>query len=196
MTKESLLMWLREAFSAYPPEEVEERIRFYEEMIDDRMEEGLTEEEAVASLGSLEEVIAKMGTEMPPLKKRKAKWHLRWWEILLIVLVFPLWLPLLIAALAVGLAIYISVWSVIASFWAVFLSVVVCSFFAILIGIGGSLFGNRMKGIALLGAGIFCFGLSILLFWGCKAATNGVLFLTKKLLRAIKNCFVRKECAE
>ena len=38
MTKESLLMWLREAFSAYPPEEVEERIRFYEEMIDDRME--------------------------------------------------------------------------------------------------------------------------------------------------------------
>ena len=196
MTKESLLMWLREAFSAYPPEEVEERLRFYEELIDDRMEEGMTEEEAVASLGSLEEVIAKMGTEMPPLKKRKAKWHLRWWEILLIVLGFPLWLPLLIAALAVGLAIYISVWSVIASFWAVFLSVVVCSFFAILIGIGGSLFGDRMKGIALLGAGIFCFGLSILLFWGCKAATNGVLFLTKKLLRAIKNCFVRKECAE
>jgi uncharacterized membrane protein len=196
MTKESLLMWLREAFSAYPPEEVEERLRFYEELIDDRMEEGMTEEEAVASLGSLEEVIAKMGTEIPPLKKRKAKWHLRWWEILLIVLCFPLWLPLLIAALAVGLAIYISVWSVIASFWAVFLSVVVCSFFAILIGIGGSLFGNRMKGIALLGAGIFCFGLSILLFWGCKAATNGVLFLTKKLLRAIKNCFVRKECAE
>lgn len=196
MTKESLLMWLREAFSAYPPEEVEERLRFYEELIDDRMEEGMTEEEAVASLGSLEEVIAKMGAEMPPLKKRKAKWHLRWWEILLLVLGFPLWLPLLIAALAVGLAIYISVWSVIASFWAVFLSVVVCSFFAILIGIGGSLFGNRMKGIALLGAGIFCFGLSILLFWGCKAATNSVLFLTKKLLRAIKNCFVRKECAE
>ena len=196
MTKESLLMWLREAFSAYPLEDVEERLRFYEELIDDRMEEGMTEEEAVASLGSLEEVIAKMGTEMPPLKKRKAKWHLRWWEILLIVLGFPLWLPLLIAALAVGLAMYISVWSVIASFWAVFLSVVVCSFFAILIGIGGSLFGNRMKGIALLGAGIFCFGLSILLFWGCKAATNGVLFLTKKLLRAIKNCFVRKECAE
>ena len=196
MTKESLLMWLREAFSAYPPEEVEERLRFYEELIDDRMEEGFTEEEAVASLGSLEEVIAKMGAEMPPLKKRKAKLHLKWWEILLIVLGFPLWLPLLIAAFAVGLAVYISVWSVIASLWAVFLSVVVCSFFAILIGIGGSLFGNRMKGIALLGAGIFCFGLSILLFWGCKAATDGILFLTKKLLRAIKNCFVRKECAE
>ncbi len=196
MTKESLLMWLREAFSAYPPEEVEERLRFYEELIDDRMEEGFTEEEAVASLGSLEEVIAKMGAEMPPLKKRKGKLHLKWWEILLIVLGFPLWLPLLIAAIAVGLAVYICVWSVIASLWAVFLSVVVCSFFAILIGIGCCLFGNSMKGIALLGAGIFCFGLSILLFWGCKAATDGVLFLTKKLLQAIKNCFVRKECAE
>lgn len=196
MTKESLLMWLREAFSAYPPEEVEERLRFYEELINDRMEEGLTEEEAVASLGSLEEVIAKMGAEMPPLKAGKSRRRLHWWEILLIVLGFPLWLPLLIVAIAVGLVVYICVWSVIVSFWAVFLSIVVCSFFAILIGIGGSLFGNRMKGIALLGAGIFCFGLSILLFWGCKAATNGVLFLTKKLLRTIKNCFVRKECTE
>lgn len=194
MTKESLLMWLREAFSAYPPEEVEERIRFYEEMIDDRMEDGLTEEEAVASLGSLEEVIAKMAAEMPPLKKKKAM-RLRWWEILLLVLGFPLWFPLLIAAASVLFALYACLWSVILSVWAVFVSVAVCSFFGILVGIGYLLFGKRLTGLALLGAGIFCMGLSIFLFWGCKAATTGTWLLAKKFFLVVKNAFVKKEVA-
>ena len=194
MTKESLLMWLREAFSAYPPEEVEERIRFYEEMIDDRMEDGLTEEEAVASLGSLEEVIAKMAAEMPPLKTKKAM-RLRWWEILLLVLGFPLWFPLLIAAASVLFALYACLWSVILSVWAVFVSVAVCSFFGILVGIGYLLFGKRLTGLALLGAGIFCMGLSIFLFWGCKAATTGTWLLAKKFFLVVKNAFVKKEVA-
>ena len=194
MTKESLLMWLREAFSAYPPEEVEERIRFYEEMIDDRMEDGLTEEEAVASLGSLEEVIAKMAAEMPPLKKKKAM-RLRWWEILLLVLGFPLWFPLLIAVASVLFALYACLWSVILSLWAVFVSVAVCSFFGILVGIGYLLFGKRLTGLALLGAGIFCMGLSIFLFLGCKAATAGTWLLAKKFFLVVKNAFVKKEVA-
>ena len=194
MTKESLLMWLREAFSAYPPEEVEERIRFYEEMIDDRMEDGLTEEEAVASLGSLEEVIAKMAAEMPPLKTKKAM-RLRWWEILLLVLGFPLWFPLLIAAASVLFALYACLWSVILSVWAVFVSVAVCSFFGILVGIGYLLFGKRLTGLALLGAGIFCMGLSIFLFLGCKAATAGTWLLAKKFFLVVKNAFVKKEVA-
>lgn len=181
MTKESLLMWLREAFSAYPPEEVEERIRFYEEMIDDRMEDGLTEEEAVASLGSLEEVIAKMAAEMPPLKTKKAM-RLRWWEILLLVLGFPLWLPLLIAGFAVALALYICVWTAILCLWAGFVTIAVCSFFGILAGIAYIIFISRLTGIALLGAGIFCMGLSILAFWGCKVISAGTWKLTVKLL--------------
>ena len=181
MTKASLLMWLREAFSAYPPEEVEERIRFYEEMIDDRMEDGLTEEEAVASLGSLEEVIAKMAAEMPPLKTKKAM-RLRWWEILLLVLGFPLWLPLLIAGFAVALALYICVWTAILCLWAGFVTIAVCSFFGILAGIAYIIFISRLTGIALLGAGIFCMGLSILAFWGCKVISAGTWKLTVKLL--------------
>lgn len=181
MTKESLLMWLREAFSAYPPEEVEERIRFYEEMIDDRTEDGLTEEEAVASLGSLEEVIAKMAAEMPPLKTKKAM-RLRWWEILLLVLGFPLWLPLLAAGFAVALSLYICIWAAILCLWAGFVTIAVCSFFGILAGIAYIIFINRLAGVALLGAGIFCMGLSILAFWGCKVISAGTWRLTVKLL--------------
>jgi uncharacterized membrane protein len=78
MNKQEFLKCLREGLAGLPQEDVERAIDFYEEMIDDRMEDGLTEEEAVASLGSLEEVIAKMAAEMPPLKKKKAM-RLRWW---------------------------------------------------------------------------------------------------------------------
>ena len=194
MTKESLLMWLREAFSAYPPEEVEERIRFYEEMIDDRMEDGLTEEEAVASLGSLEEVIAKMAAEMPPLKTKKAM-RLRWWEILLLVLGFPLWLPLLAAGFAVALSLYICIWAAILCLWAGFVTIAVCCFFGILAGIAYIIFINRLAGIALLGAGIFCMGLSILAFWGCKVISAGTWKLTVKLLTRKKRSDSGKEGA-
>ena len=195
MTKESLLMWLREAFSAYPPEEVEERIRFYEELIDDKMEEGLTEEEAVASLGSLEEVIARMGAEMPPLKTKKAG-HLRWWEILLLVLGFPLWFPLLVAAAAVAFSIYVCLWSIVVCVWAGFVSVAVCSFFAIVAGIGYILFGTKLTGLAMLGAGIACLGLSIFLFCACKIATHYTMLLAKNTLHWIKKAFTKKEVAQ
>ena len=46
MTKLSFLFSLREKLSALPTEEAEERLRSYSEMIEDRMEEGLSEEEA------------------------------------------------------------------------------------------------------------------------------------------------------
>ena len=50
MTKKEFLARLRRGLAQLPPEEREERLAFYSEMIDDRMEEGLSEQEAVASL--------------------------------------------------------------------------------------------------------------------------------------------------
>jgi uncharacterized membrane protein len=41
MTKLQFLMALHEKMSGLPREEVEERLEFYSEMIEDRMEEGL-----------------------------------------------------------------------------------------------------------------------------------------------------------
>ena len=195
MTKEAFIMWLYEAFSDYPQEEVEERIRFYLEIIEDRMEEGLTEEEAVASVGKLEEVIAQIQADMPLPNAGKPKRRLKGWEIALLILGFPLWLPLLVAGFAVPLAVYICVWAVILSLWACFITIAVCSFFGILVGIGYILFGTRLTGLALLGAGIFLLGLSIFAFWGCKAVSSGTWQLTKKLLTRKKNTTAEKEGA-
>ena len=55
--------------------------------------------------------------------------------------------------------------------------------------------GNGTSGVAMLAAGIVCTGLSIFMFYGCKAATNGTVILTKKIAIGIKNCFIKKGVA-
>jgi beta-galactosidase len=52
---------------------------------------------------------------------------------------------------------------------------------------------NVIAGIAMIGAGLVLAGLSIFFFFGCKAATKGIIILTQKIARGIKNCFIKKE---
>lgn len=65
MNKREFSDALRRELNGYPTEEVERSVSFYEEMIDDRVENGMTEEAAVASLGSVEEIAKKIREEMP-----------------------------------------------------------------------------------------------------------------------------------
>ena len=60
MTKALFLKSLRFRISDLPAAEVDERISFYNEMISDRMEEGLDEDEAVAAIGSIEIIAAQI----------------------------------------------------------------------------------------------------------------------------------------
>ena len=59
MCRDEFLAALRARLSGLPEKEVEDRLGFYAEMIDDRVEEGLTEEEAVLQIGSVEDVAAR-----------------------------------------------------------------------------------------------------------------------------------------
>ena len=55
---------------------------------------------------------------------------------------------------------------------------------------------NKISGAVMLLGGIVCAGLSIFMFFGCKAVTKGILILTKKIALRIKSCFIRKENAK
>ncbi len=178
MTKLQFLISLNDKLSSLPKEEAEERLRFYSEMIEDRMEEGLSEEDAVAAVGSVDEIAA----EILPPRKAKEKRRLKTWEIVLLVVGSPIWFSLLIAAFAVALSLYVTLWSLIISLWAVFGTLAGCSLGGLAAGIAFSLGSNTMTGIALIGAGCVCAGLAIFLFFGCKAATSGTILLTKKLI--------------
>lgn len=197
MSKQEFLMQLRKGLSGLPQDDIEERLTFYSEMIDDRMEEGLSEKDAVSGIGSVDTIISQIVEDIPLTKlvkeKITPKKRLKVWKIVLLVLGSPVWLSLLIAAFAVILSLYVLLWSVIIYLWAVFALLIVCVLGGIVAGIGFALGGNGLTGIAMIGAGIVCAGLSIFLFYGCKSATKGILLLTKKIALGIKNCFIKKE---
>lgn len=195
MTKYEFVTTLTHRLSHLPREAVEERVNFYIESIEDRIEDGVPEEEAVAAVGSPEEIAAQIMGELPrpafevPRKEQKRRPSAV--ETVLLILGAPIWLSLLIAAFAVVLSVYISLWAVIISLWAIFASFVGCAFGGI---VGGAFlaFTNGASGVFLIGAGLFCAGASVLLFHGCKAATKGTAWLcvypVKKLLRKGGTC--------
>lgn len=187
MTKIELTELVQKTLADLSPEEIDERLTFYLEMIDDRMEDGLSEAEAIEAIGGLEGIALEIATDLPETAKveaapvEKPKRRRSAWEIALLALGSPLWFPLLIAAAAVVFAILLSVWAIVIALWAIPVSFVCC----VIGGVAGGIFlmctGHVFTGLALLGAGLVLGGLSILAYLVCKAATRGVAFLTKRL---------------
>lgn len=200
MNKKEFLANLRNALSGLPQDEIEERLTFYAEMLDDRMEEGLSEEEAVLAAGPIDDIVKQVVAEVPLPKiakeKIRPKRQLSWLEILLLVLGSPLWGSLILAVVVSILAVYVSLWAIIVSLWAVFASFILCAAGLTLYCIIFCLLGEFIAGLAVLGAGMICSGLSIFMFYACKVITAGIVKLTKKFTLWVKNCFIGKEKAQ
>ena len=197
MTKMQFLMALHDALSGLPRDEVEERLNFYSEMIEDRMEEGLQEEDAVAAAGSIEEITAHILAEVPLMKlareKIKPKRKLKTWEIVLLAIGSPIWATLLIGAAAVVLSVYAGLWSVVISLWAVFAALIGSCAGGVVYGIAYICAGSAGMGIALTGLALVAGSLGIYLFFGCKVATKSAVALAKLFALSIKKKLVRKE---
>ena len=197
MNKQEFIELFRSKLSGLPEENVEDRVSFYSEMIDDWVEAGFSEEEAVSELGSVDEIVEQIIADIPFRKiakeKIKPQRRLRGWEIALLVIGSPLWLALLLSVFAVIFSLYVIMWSLIVSLWATFASLAVCGACGIGVGIAFAVTGKALSGIALIGACLICLGLAIFLFFASKSATKGMATLTKKIAIGIKKLFVKKE---
>lgn len=197
MTKLNFILSLNEKLSGLPQNDIEEHLRFYTEMIEDRMEEGLSEEEAVLAVGSVDEIAEQILAEASSAPSGKSvgkpKARMKTWELLLLILGFPVWFPILIAAAAVLFSLYVSLWSLVVSLWAVFASVGGCAIAGILVGIGFFWGSSNLAGFAVIGACVLCAGLSFFLLVSSKVATKGMILLTKKAAISIKNQFTKRE---
>ena len=121
MTKKEFLSRLRRELCRLDRKELLERIGFYSEIIDDKIEEGLSEEDAVADVGSVDDIAEQILSEIGvidslPQSKKTSKG-----QIVLLIVGSPIWLPLLIAALVV-------MWSVVIALWAVEIPFLIISF--------------------------------------------------------------------
>lgn len=196
MTRTEFLNELEKRLCFFEKAEIENWLKYYGEIIDDRIEDGQSEQEAVDSLGDINAIINDILAQKSITKLAKAKLNkktLQGWEVALLIIGFPLWFPLLIAAFAVILSVYVSIWAVVISLWASLASVAVCAFGGMVVGFTFILTGKFMPGMALIGAGIALAGVSIFLFFGCKSVTYVILWLTKKVLLSLKNSIIKKE---
>ena len=196
MRKVEFLEALKARLWALPEADIQCSLDYYSEMIDDRMEDGLTEEEAVAAIGNLEEIVQQILGETPrppvvvePVKKEKpAKDNTKIWLIILLILASPVLISLAASAAATVLSVYVSLWTVVIVLYAGFLALAVSSAGCIV----GSFFmvGGIAGGIVAWGAALVCAGLAILLLLLANLAAKGMVMLTKLAWNSI---FHRKE---
>lgn len=197
MTKQEFLEFIREQVPGLPQADLERSLEFYSEAIDDRMEDGLTEEQAVEALGPVSEIATQILTEAqlpkevsPPARSGR---KLRVWAIILIVLGSPIWLILLLALAAVLLGVVCALLGAYAALWAgalvLYAADLSLAAFAVS-GIAGVFFyaaaGKAGPAILALGVGISCIGLAVLGFFGCNLVAKCVFWLGKWAVTHIK----------
>lgn len=190
MLKYEFLLQLGNALSGLPKAEIERSVTFYGEMIEDRMEEGMTEEEAVASLGAVQEVAEQIMGETPSpkiVKERiKPQRSLDTLTIVLLIVGAPIWLSLAIAALAVAFAVFVSLWSVVVSLWASFASFVGTAIGMLFVCGVYVYHGKLLAALGFFGMVLVSVALSILLFFGSLYATKGCVWLVKQSVLLVK----------
>ncbi len=174
MTKKQFLDSLERALSDIPEKERKESLDFYSEMIDDKIEGGMSEGEAVSALGSPADIAKEIMLDMPLPKiiKTKCKAKKTWsaLEIILLVLGFPLWFPLLVAGGAILLSLYIVLWALIISLWAVVISFFAAALCCIAVFVA-VLIKTPVYSLLCLGAGMFFAGLTLLTLYAAIKVT-------------------------
>lgn len=189
MNKYEFLAQLRKQLETIPEADARASVDYYAEMIDDRMEEGLSEEEAVAAVGDVKQIARNIFAETPVEQRQPRK--ISGWIVALLVLGAPVWLALLIAAAAVVFSVWVSLWSVVVSLYAVAVSLGVSCVGCLV----ASFVTIKMPGAVFVGVGaaLVCAGLAIAFFMLSNLAAKGMVALTKLTWKGTRHCSVRKE---
>ncbi|MBQ2432813.1 MAG: DUF1700 domain-containing protein [Clostridia bacterium] len=185
MNKRKFLLKLKRALWGCPPSEIKNRLAFYAEMIDDRVEEGLTEKEAVNDIGDPAKIAEEIRAELNE-RPKKEKRPLGAGTKILIALGSPVWLSLLIAAAAVVFSLAVSVFAVVFSVFACLLALLICLYAAVLAlvvsalagliaGIACAFEGMLTQTLLCIGAFFVCTGVAILLEILCAPVGKGIL---------------------
>lgn len=202
MRKEEYLARLRQELAGNNISGADQMIEFYGEMIDDRMEDGMTEEEAVDSMEDVGSVTAQAKIDQPITtlvtakvrkshEKAKKEGRGTLWTVLVII-GSPVWVPLLLAFFIVLFALYIAMWAVVAALFAVEIalgaSAVACFIGGFTVLFGWIPFATT---IAAWGCSLILAGLCILLWKPVCRLAVWAAHLIKVIFRKIKRVFVK-----
>ena len=193
MTKIEFINELRERLSGLPKDDLESRLSFYEESINDRMDDGKSEEEAIKELGTIDEIINQVASETSLVtlvkEKAKPKRKLSGAEIALIAIGFPLWFPLVLTFLILCLVFCLV-------FWIIGLIPLITCVSSLVVGLAEffSYFAviGEANSLGVLGMAIAGIGLAIMLIPAVIYSVKGTIKLVKLIMTGIKKLFIRR----
>ena len=182
MNKETFLKALEDRLFQLPDEEK-------------KQQDGMSEEEAVASFGDIDKLADDIlqDTPLATLVKTKVKPKKGWTPaaIVLAVVGSPVWVPVAIAVLAVVISMFAVCWAVIVSIFAAVLSIGVSGIYLLVKGF--TLAGMGFPYILLtLGSGITLAGLCLFAWLGARILAIWMVQFTKWLAKEIKGIFIKK----
>lgn len=196
MLRDEFLSILAERLSGIPGEDLERTLEYYNEIISDKLEDGMTEVAAINSLGTFDEIVNNTLKEIPFKKLVKEKLHLnrklKTWEIVLLSSTSIIWIPILIVMLAVALVLYVCLWSGVITLASGAVSCGATSLIIIL-GVIDLFTANFGSGLVLIGMGMTSLGTAILLGLLTFKLVKIMIIVCKKLVLKIKSLFIRGE---
>ena len=195
MTKEVFLKSLDSRLRRLPPEELHRQISYYEELLDDMIEDGIEEEQAVARLGEIDDIVDEILKDIPmqALVKNRVKPKNGWSAaaIAILIITAPIWLSLLLAAVCLAAALIISVFTIVLSMFAVLLALG-------LAGIGSVIHGFTLfslgpgAAVFAIGAGLILLGLVCLGLIAAQYGAAGLFRAVRWIYRSIKSAAAKE----
>lgn len=174
-------------------------VEYYDEMISDRIDAGMSEEEAVNELESIDSIVENAKLELPVSKLIKEKVkdtktkvkssNISGLVILLLVLGFPVWFPLLITFFSLALVIAIVFFVVVFVLYVVDFSIVISA-----VACAGAIVFSAVPiaaKVMLLGAAFLLGGLAIILWKPLCNIAKAVLKGFGHFIKGIKRIFIR-----
>lgn len=196
MTKNAFLTELHQRLSGLEKEALEQRLAFYDEIIEEYVRGGVPEEEAVAKVGAVDVIVAQVMSEIPltRLVARKIPQKKSWnaGKIVALILTFPFWLPFVIVIVTLLLTLYILLWALVLSLFAVDAGLFCLSVLGFVSIVPLSAENPALVGLVAGGA-FLCAGLFMLLFFLGIMAAKGVVAMGGQFLLWLKSSFVGKE---
>lgn len=193
MNKQEYLARLRAALACLPEGEIEESVAFYTEMIDDRVADGLTEEEATAQLddpkAAARAIIADLPVVPRTVVRTKQRNRALYWT--LVILGFPLWFPLLLGAGMLVLAGLLTIWCLILGLWLLAAGLLAGGPLGIGVCLWALAVGQPAYGVFELGSGLLCFGLGLFCLHGAVAASKTLMQVSRQWIAKAKAPFVK-----
>ena len=181
MTKADFLNALAHRLGALSEIDIARSLDYYEEMIDDRMDDGMTEEEAVAAAGSPEDAAREilLNIPIPPPDPAPVKRKPDGGRILLLILASPL----LIVYFALVLCLLAVLWCVPIVVWALFVSAAAAAVGGIIARAASIAEGNLLHAAFYLGLTLAGIGLAVLLYFASAAVTKAFARLTVLIVK-------------